>query len=122
MAIVANEPVGIDLETIAVRDSDFMAMAFTPAERALLADLDGELAMLATRGWVAKEVAAKRSGRGLGGAPHAWVISAHCGSAFKVNDCWVYSQEMKGHVLGWSLPDVLAEELVLTLAAPELAN
>lgn len=123
VAIVANEPVGIDLETIAVRDSDFMAMAFTVAERELLADLDGDPAELATRAWVAKEVAAKRSGRGLGGAPHAWVISTHCGEAFKVNDCWVYSQKMKGHVLGWSLPDALADELVLSLAAsPEMAN
>ena len=123
VAIVASEPVGIDLELIARHDDDFMAMAFTPMERLLLASSADEPAALATRAWVAKEVAAKRSGRGLGGAPHAWIISAHCGNAFKVNDCWVYSQEMNGHVLGWSLPAALAEELVLTLAAsPEMAN
>jgi len=122
-AIVANEPVGIDVETIAAHDSDFMAMAFTPAERVLLTELAGDPVELATRAWVAKEVAAKRAGCGLKGEPHSWVISAHCGRAFKVNDCWVYSQEIKGHVLGWSLPQALAEELVLSLlGTPEMAS
>lgn len=99
-AIVGEHPVGIDLETIAPREEGFLDLAFSEAERSLLAgdDLPSEY----TRGWVAKEVAAKASGYGLRGAPRRYVISAREGEALCANGHWVATLSLGGYVVGWS--------------------
>ncbi len=116
VAIVSDEPVGIDLESIKERSQEFVQAAFTSDEQCLLAGIDEPQALVFTRGWVAKEVAAKQSGHGLAGAPKNWPVAAYQGGALRINNCWVYSIVLDGHVMGWSLPSALAEPLLMALA------
>jgi phosphopantetheinyl transferase len=101
VAIVAEQPVGIDLEQIEPRAPGFLEMAFHPAELALLngPDVPAEH----TRGWVAKEVAAKAAGTGLQGRLHDFVISARDGDCFCVNGHWVVTHPLRDCIVGWSL-------------------
>lgn len=116
VAIVSDEPVGIDLESISERSDEFVQAAFGQAEQALLASSGEPLALAFTRGWVAKEVAAKQSGHGLAGAPKNWPVTAFENGALRINGCWIFSMVLDGHVMGWSLPSALAEPLILALA------
>lgn len=116
VAIVSDEPVGIDLESIKERSQEFVQAAFTSDEQRVLNAIDEPAELVFTRGWVAKEVAAKQSGHGLAGAPKNWPVSAYQGGALRINNCWVYSIVLDGHVMGWSLPSALAEPLLMALA------
>ncbi|WP_340675218.1 beta-ketoacyl synthase N-terminal-like domain-containing protein [Paraperlucidibaca sp.] len=116
VAIVSDEPVGIDLESIKERSQEFVQAAFGSDEQRLLNAVDEPEELVFTRGWVAKEVAAKQSGHGLAGAPKNWPVSAYQGGALRINNCWVYSIVLEGHVMGWSLPSALAEPLLMALA------
>lgn len=102
VAIVGEQPVGIDLERIEPRDAGFVELAFTPAELAWLQDGDRDTEL--TRGWVAKEVAAKAAGTGLQGRPRDFVISARDGDCLCVNGHWVVSHPLRDCIVGWSLP------------------
>ncbi|MGH8444721.1 MAG: 4'-phosphopantetheinyl transferase superfamily protein, partial [Solimonas sp.] len=106
VAIVGTQPVGIDLERIEARDADFIAMVFTPAEQALLAG--GDPAVEYTRGWVAKEAAAKAARTGLGGRLREYLIEARDGDCLRVNGLWVVTHVLPAHVLGWSIDGALA--------------
>lgn len=103
VAIVGEQPVGIDLEKVEPRDSGFVELAFAPPELAVL--LDGEPADSAyTRGWVAKEVVAKAAGTGLQGRPRDFVIEARDGDCLRVNGHWVVTHPLRDCIVGWSLP------------------
>ncbi|MDP3856694.1 MAG: beta-ketoacyl synthase N-terminal-like domain-containing protein [Stagnimonas sp.] len=106
VAIVGEQPVGIDLERIAPREAGFVELAFTPAELAWLSDGDRDTEL--TRGWVAKEVAAKAAGTGLQGRPRDFVIEARDGDCLCVNGHWVVSHPLRDCIVGWSLPAGLA--------------
>lgn len=100
-AIVAETPVGIDIERIEPRDAGFVDMVFSLEECALLAG--GDPATEFTRGWVAKEVAAKAAGTGLGGRPRDFVIEAREGDCLRVNGHWVATHLLRDIIIGWSI-------------------
>jgi phosphopantetheinyl transferase (holo-ACP synthase) len=100
VAIVAEQPVGVDLEQIAARDESFLELVFSAKERALLAG--PEAAAEHTRGWVAKEVAAKAAETGLGGHLRDYVIEARDGDCFCVNGHWVVTHVVRDCIVGWS--------------------
>lgn len=110
VAIVGEQPVGIDIETVEPREESFLAMVFSAAERRLLKDSDAEYA----RGWVVKEVAAKIAGTGLGGRLRDFVIEARDGDCFRVNGHWIVTHPLRDCIVGWSLA-------VAALPAPEAA-
>lgn len=116
VAIVAEQPVGIDLEVIEPREPGFLEMAFHPAELALLngPDVPAEH----TRGWVAKEVAAKAAGTGLQGRLHDFVISARDGDCFCVNGHWVVTHPLRDCIVGWSLLPAHSLTTAAQTAAP----
>jgi len=101
VAIVGTQPVGIDLEKIEPREAGFLALTFTEAELALLGGPDAPAEH--TRGWVAKEVAAKARGTGLQGRLHDFVIQARDGDCFCVNGHWVVTHPLRDCIVGWSL-------------------
>jgi phosphopantetheinyl transferase len=73
----SGQLVGIDLESVSHRREDFEAIAFSPEERQLLADMRPELRQeWALRMWCAKESVAKALGRGLAAGMHAFRITA----------------------------------------------
>lgn len=103
-AIVGDVPVGIDIEHIAPREAGFVELAFSTDERKLLlADANANADIEYTRGWVAKEVAAKATGTGLGGQPLAFVIEAREGDCLRVNGHWVVTHPLRDSIVGWSL-------------------
>lgn len=103
LAIVSEQPVGIDIERVEAREESFLALAFTAAERKFLAGADA--AAEYARGWVAKEVVAKLGGTGLDGRPHDFVIEARDGDCLCVNGRWVVTHPLREYVIGWSLAD-----------------
>ena len=120
-AIVGTQPVGIDLERIEPREPGFIDITFTAAERALLlaaadaADADREY----TRGWVAKEAAAKAAGTGLGGHLRDYLIEARDGDCLRVAGRWIVTHALPGYVLGWTLDATVP---VHAAASAESAN
>jgi phosphopantetheinyl transferase len=68
------QAVGVDLESVGEMPAGVAELAFTSAERDLLAAL--EQADWPLRLWCAKEAAGKALGRGLRGGPQALVITA----------------------------------------------
>ncbi|HEY0917176.1 MAG TPA: 4'-phosphopantetheinyl transferase superfamily protein, partial [Solimonas sp.] len=108
VAIVGEQAVGIDLERIEPREPGFLEMAFSPGELALLAGADADAEY--TRGWVAKEVAAKAAGTGLQGKPRDYVIEARDGDCLRVNGHWVVTHPLRDCIVGWSLPAAQAQQ------------
>ena len=103
-AIVGHTPVGIDIEHVEPREPGFVDLAFSPDERKLLlADANANADVEYTRGWVAKEVAAKAAGTGLGGQPLSFVIEAREGDCLRVNGHWVVTHPLRDSIVGWSL-------------------
>lgn len=78
IAMALDAPVGVDMETIEVRDPDFLRTIAANAETALLEALEGEFANRpdewTTRLWCAKEAAGKLLGRGLNGSPRNYQL------------------------------------------------
>jgi acyl transferase domain-containing protein/phosphopantetheinyl transferase len=100
-AIVADRPVGIDIEQVEERDESFLDLVFNAAERVFL---EGEPpGMGVTRGWVAKEAVAKAAGTGLQGRMKAFVIEAREGDCFRVNGTWVVTHAIRDCIIGWTL-------------------
>jgi len=101
VAIVDEQPVGIDLEIIEPRTQSFIELTFAASEIALLNGADP--ASEYTRGWVAKEAIAKLQGTGLQGRPRDFVITARDGDCFCVNGHWVVTHALRECIVGWSL-------------------
>ena len=94
---------GIDVEHIARRDADFLDVAFTDSERALLpaSDPTGEHA---TRFWCAKEAVAKARRKGFGGNPKRFVITDVDGSRLRADGLWVETEVIDDHLVAWTSP------------------
>ncbi|WP_026309806.1 type I polyketide synthase [Niabella aurantiaca] len=102
VAVAASgRPVGIDIERIAVRTPDFMELACTAAERALIRDLDP--AEWSTRLWVAKEAYGKMLGLGLKGDPRAYEVKQIRGDELLINDTVIKTMQHKNYIIGWTL-------------------
>jgi phosphopantetheinyl transferase len=102
VAIVANEPVGIDLERIEEKSDGFKEMAITERERALLAELPQPEAPI--QFWVAKEASAKKAGTGLEGNPRRFEVTAVDGDVLSVGDQKVQTARIgEEYVVGWTL-------------------
>jgi phosphopantetheinyl transferase len=102
IAIVSDEPVGIDLERIEEKSQSFEEVAFTERERELLASLQQPEADI--RFWVAKEACAKKAGTGLRGNPKRFEISAVDGDVLSIGDQKVKTIRVgKEHIAGWTL-------------------
>ncbi|MDR3201527.1 MAG: 4'-phosphopantetheinyl transferase superfamily protein, partial [Bifidobacteriaceae bacterium] len=100
-AMAGDRPVGIDLEQIAPRDESFMRLAFSEAERGLIAARERPDEW-ATRFWVAKEAVGKLEGGGLGGDPKRARVTRVDGERVEVNGIWVTTTVLDGDVIGWA--------------------
>ncbi|TWI62181.1 4'-phosphopantetheinyl transferase superfamily protein [Pseudoduganella lurida] len=79
VALAGATPVGIDLETVAVRDEACEQAVTTAAERELLGVRDGAVrAAWLTRLWCAKEAMGKRMGSGVVPGPRHFEAQALC--------------------------------------------
>ncbi|MDR3072352.1 MAG: 4'-phosphopantetheinyl transferase superfamily protein, partial [Clostridiales Family XIII bacterium] len=101
VAIVAEHPVGIDIEKIEEKDESFLSVAFTEQERALIDKSNkGEI----LRFWVAKEACGKKSGVGLKGDPKRYEVKAVEGDILYVGDEKVRTMKLgEDHIVGWTI-------------------
>ena len=102
VAILADHPVGIDIELIEEKEQSFWNLAFTPAEQELLrAQPDPNYA--AIQFWVAKESYGKMLGLGFGGDPKKYVVSAIDGDELTVEDQRIKTTSRDGYIIGWTV-------------------
>ncbi|MDR1402202.1 MAG: 4'-phosphopantetheinyl transferase superfamily protein, partial [Tannerellaceae bacterium] len=100
VAIVAEKPVGIDIEQIEERSPDFMDMSFTEGELALLKDR--EQAEWSTRFWAAKEAYGKMLGTGLEGNPKKHEIERIEGDSLFIDQQEIHTVKHKGkYIVAW---------------------
>lgn len=106
VARVSDRPVGIDVEQVRPRGTEFELIAFTAHELRLLpgADRDAWIA----RFWVAKEATAKWLGTGLLGAPRDFVVTEIEGTTLFVHargrSVRVETAALDDHIVGWTCP------------------
>ena len=101
VAILADHPVGIDIETIEDKEQSFWDLAFTDSEQELLrAQPDPNRA--AIQFWVAKEAYGKMLGTGLGGDPKKHVVSGIDGDQLTVEGQRIITTERGGCIIGWT--------------------
>ncbi|MFT3930907.1 MAG: beta-ketoacyl synthase N-terminal-like domain-containing protein [Spongiibacteraceae bacterium] len=74
VAAVSDVPVGIDIESIAERDQNFIDIAFTREEQALLPEINR--AEWVARFWAAKEAVVKMFGTGFQGKPKQFCVES----------------------------------------------
>lgn len=101
IAMVAEHPVGVDIERIEARSDEFMALALTESEQALLPQEARDEWL--TRCWVAKEALAKCRGSGLEGQPRKFEVQEIDGQKLRVNEQWVTTQKLDQYIIGWTL-------------------
>jgi phosphopantetheine--protein transferase-like protein len=87
VAAVSEEPVGVDIETIAERDAEFINLAFSSSEQHLLPAEDRYTWI--TRFWAAKEAVSKMVGTGLEGKPKQFQVEVVNKEHIRVNGTWV---------------------------------
>jgi phosphopantetheinyl transferase len=100
VAIVGERPVGIDIERIAPREEAFLRLAFTDAERRLLAAQERSEEW-AARFWAAKEAVAKLEGGGLGGDPKRFEVTRVAGERVEVRGAWVRTAVVDDDAIAW---------------------
>ena len=102
VAMVAREPVGIDIEKIEERSREFMELSFTPRELDLLSERNNDPEWTA-RLWVAKEAYAKMTGRGLEGNPKQWEVESIDGEELTIRDTVIKTTRHRDHyIVGWT--------------------
>ncbi|MBV2235668.1 MAG: polyketide synthase dehydratase domain-containing protein [Sterolibacterium sp.] len=101
LAMAAEKPVGVDMEKIEPRSDEFIQLAMTAEEVALLPDEQRN--EWVARFWVGKEAVAKLAGIGLGGKPKQFCISQIDGQKLKVNDQWVITRRIGDYIIGWTI-------------------
>ncbi len=97
----AVAPVGVDVETIEARGTEFERTAFSESERALLPAHHRD--EWVTRFWAAKEVVGKASGKGLQANPRKTTVDKVDGEQIRVNGDWVGTQKHENCILGWTI-------------------
>ena len=109
VAIVSNQPVGIDIEKIESKSEAFLQFAYTKKELSLIEDLNpsGSKAFgtseTVIRFWVAKESCAKKTGRGFQGKPQAFEVTGFEGDVIRVGDTLVQTTEIgENYIVGWT--------------------
>jgi phosphopantetheinyl transferase len=106
VARVSDRPVGIDVEQVKPRGTEFELIAFTAHELRLLPNADRD-AWIA-RFWVAKEATAKWLGTGLLGAPRDFVVTEIEGTTLFVHargrSVRVETVALDDHIVGWTCP------------------
>jgi 3-oxoacyl-(acyl-carrier-protein) synthase/malonyl CoA-acyl carrier protein transacylase/phosphopantetheinyl transferase (holo-ACP synthase) len=102
VAIVSDAPVGIDIEKVEDRGEDFLKVAFSEGERALLGDEPRPEAV--TSFWVAKEACAKKTGEGLVVNPRRFEVCAIIGDVLTIGNEQVQVRAIgEGCLVGWTL-------------------
>ncbi|WP_163655232.1 beta-ketoacyl synthase N-terminal-like domain-containing protein [Listeria sp. PSOL-1] len=103
VAMVADHVIGIDIERIEAKNTDFLKVAFTESERALLHEL-GNQPEDYIRFWVAKEASAKKAGTGLKGNPQKFEVTKVENNQLYVNDDCIQTSIIEGaYVVGWTI-------------------
>ncbi len=101
VSIVSEKPVGIDIETIEERSTDFMELSYTPQELDLMKGHD--LAEWSTRFWVAKEAYGKMLGLGLQGNPKRYEVKRILDDkTVLIEDCKVQTLIYNNFIIGWT--------------------
>jgi len=103
VAIVSDQPVGIDLEKIGEKSQEFVAAAFTDKERELLDSCGLDHAVI--RFWVAKEAYSKMRGEGLRGDPKRYQVSGCDGDRVTIDDTVIRISTLGDDIVGWTMPD-----------------
>ena len=100
-AIVANAPVGIDLEKIEAKEESFLNVSFTDREIELIKEANRT--ETAIRFWVAKEACAKKAGIGLCD-PKRYEVKAIEGDVLIVGNERVQTAKVgTEHIVGWTV-------------------
>jgi len=102
VAMVSDEPVGIDIEKIEDHNEEFLDVAFTPHELDLLKNKENEAEWI-TRFWVAKEAYGKMLGLGLQGNPKQYEISSVTGNELIINNTIITTaRHRNNYIIGWT--------------------
>ncbi len=102
VAMVAEEPVGIDIEKIEERSREFIELSFTTHELELLSKRNNDPEWTA-RFWVAKEAYAKMTGRGLEGNPKQYEVESIEGEDLTIRDTIIKTIRHRDHyIVGWT--------------------
>jgi len=102
VAIVSDQPVGIDIEKVEARGKEFVNMSFTPHELDLLKEKDSQEEWI-TRFWVAKEAYGKMLGLGLQGNPKGYEVEAIEGEDLLIKNTWIKTAKHRNDfVIGWT--------------------
>jgi phosphopantetheinyl transferase (holo-ACP synthase) len=110
VAIVAERPVGIDVEKIEEKTDGFIKTAFTEGERAILQSITRRQDSRpepedVIRFWVAKEAASKKAGTGLTGDPGRYeVLEAAREGDIRVGGDLIRTIKIgEGYIAGWTI-------------------
>jgi phosphopantetheinyl transferase len=102
VAMVADHPVGVDIEKIEEKEESFLDIAFTEQERALLKKRNQPED--AIRFWVAKEACGKKTGIGLKGDPKSYEVQSVQGDILYVGDEKVQTMRIgEEYIAGWTI-------------------
>jgi phosphopantetheinyl transferase len=102
VAVAADEPIGIDIETIEEKSEGFKDIAFTKREQELLASLPQPEGTI--RFWVAKEACAKKAGTGIKASPKRFEVSAVDGDVLSIGDEKVRTMLLREeYIVGWTI-------------------
>lgn len=101
LAKADEKPVGVDVEKIGTRSDEFIGLAMTTEEVALLPKTERD--EWVARFWVSKEAVAKLAGTGLGGRPKQFCIRQVDGQKLQVNEQWVITRRIGDYIIGWTI-------------------
>lgn len=101
VSIVSKKPVGIDIEIIEERETNFLDYILTNREKKLLKDKN--VNEWSTRFWVAKEAYGKMLGVGLKGNPKQYEIQKIEGEDLIICNTMIKTIKYNNYIIGWTL-------------------
>ncbi|MCL1937562.1 MAG: 4'-phosphopantetheinyl transferase superfamily protein [Candidatus Azobacteroides sp.] len=102
VAMISDQPVGIDIEKIEARSKEFVNLSCTPRELDLLKEKEDQEEWI-TRFWVAKEAYGKMLGLGLQGNPKLYEIETIDGENLLIKNTWIKTAKHRNDfVIGWT--------------------